>query len=154
MPTEAELIEKLRKIEALYQRPGTDGERAAAANARDRVRARLAVQEPAEPLLEQRMSMPDGWSQRLIVALLRRHGIAPYRIRGQRRTTVMARMTDRFARETLWPQYQQLSALLRAHLAEVTERVIVQAVWRDVGDVAERPDAPPGENAAGAGPGV
>ena len=47
MPSDYDqLIAKLRKIEQLFARPGTDGERQAARHASDRIRARL---EPLEP---------------------------------------------------------------------------------------------------------
>jgi len=41
MMTEADLRLKLRKIEALFERPGTTGERNAAAAARERLNAKL-----------------------------------------------------------------------------------------------------------------
>lgn len=43
-----ELTEKLRKLEALYQRPGSDGEKQAAALAIQRVRYRLAAHKKYE----------------------------------------------------------------------------------------------------------
>jgi len=41
--TEEELVEKLEKIERLFAGATSDGEREAAAQARDRVRSRLAA---------------------------------------------------------------------------------------------------------------
>lgn len=143
MSTEAELIERLRKIKALYERPGTEGERAAAAQALHRMRARLREIQHTETPIEFQFSMPDKWSRMAFVALLRRHGIAPYRYRGQRRTTVMARMTKDFCDKTLWPEFEQVSSVLRAHLEEVTNRIIGEAIWTDVGDAEERSGPPP-----------
>lgn len=57
--------------------------------------------------------MPDMWSRRVFVALLRRHGLRPYRYSRQRRTTVMASVSKRFVDETLWPQYKAFSGTLR-----------------------------------------
>ncbi|MEZ4335001.1 MAG: hypothetical protein R3B82_00045 [Sandaracinaceae bacterium] len=131
------LIAKLRAIEALYSRPGTEGERAAAANARARILDRLrAAERPAVPI-EFRFSMPDMWSRRLFVALLRRHGITPYRYRGQRHTTVMAKVQERFVDVTLWPEYQELNATLRAYLDDVTQRVVAQVVHEDLSEAVE-----------------
>ncbi len=48
--------------------------------------------------------MPDMWPRRVFVALLRRYGIRPYRYRRQRYTTVMAKVSQRFVDDTLWPQ--------------------------------------------------
>ena len=116
---EARLVEKLRKIEGLFARAASAGERAAAESARDRIRQRLEQLEKSERAVEYRFSLPDAWSKSLFIALLRRYGIEPYRYSGQRRTTVMARVTRTFAEEVLWPEYQQLNATLRAHLESV-----------------------------------
>jgi hypothetical protein len=134
--SEARLIEKLRAIEALHARPGTAAEGQAAANARERIRQRL--EEAAAPPdisalpIEYRFSMPDVWSRRVFVALLRRYGIQPYRFAGQRRTTVMAKVTRRFVDETLWPQYTAVNTELREYLSEVTDRVVATVIHEDL----------------------
>jgi len=140
---EQRLIEKLRKIEALFARATSAGERAAAESARDRIRGRLEQLEKAERAVEYRFSLPDGWSKSLFMALLRRYGIKPYRYSGQRRTTVMARVTRTFANDVLWPEFQQLNESLRAHLESVTKRVITQAIHGDQADAEERPGQEP-----------
>lgn len=88
---EARLLEKLRHIEALFAGAATDGERVAAAEARARIQLRLKQTEEADPPMEYKFSVADGWSAKLFMALCRRYGIKPYRYRGQRRTTLMAR---------------------------------------------------------------
>jgi len=50
MHDEAALVAKLHKIEALFARPGTDGERVAAGIARDRIRERLRQLEVTSPM--------------------------------------------------------------------------------------------------------
>lgn len=134
---EARLIEKLRAIEALYARPGSEGERAAAEGARERILERLRELAATDPPVEFRFSMADMWSRRVFVALLRRYGIQPYRFRGQRHTTVMARVSKRFVDETLWPEFQSVSATLRSYLEEVTTRVVSQVIHADVSEAAE-----------------
>ncbi len=134
--SEARLIEKLRAIEALHARPGTSGERQAAANARDRILERLAEVSTEDLPVEHRFSMADMWSRRVFVALLRRYGIRPYRYRRQRYTTVMAKVSRRFVDETLWPQYEAFSASLREYLAEVTDRVVSQVIHDDLTEAA------------------
>jgi 23S rRNA C2498 (ribose-2'-O)-methylase RlmM len=141
---EERLVEKLRKIEALFARATSAGERVAAENARDRIRQRLEQLERSERAIEMRFSLPDAWSKALFVALLRRYGLEPYRYAGQRRTTVMARVARTFAAEVLWPEFQELHATLRAHLESVTERVIAQAIHGDQGEAEERPGQGPG----------
>lgn len=124
---ERRLIERLEKIEALFARPGSDGEKAAAGSARERILARLEQLERVEQPEEFRFSMPDSWSRRLFLALLRRYGIKPYRYRRQRRTTVMAKVAPSFCNEVLWPEYQEIVQTLRMHLDSVTDRIIGEA---------------------------
>jgi hypothetical protein len=137
---EARLIEKLGKIEALFARAASDGERAAAGSAIDRIRERLREVEKREKAIEFRFSLGDAWSKRLFLALLRRYGIEPYRYRGQRRTTVVARVAPSFCREVLWPEFEQLNATLREHLESVTKRVVAEAIHRNVSEPEERPE--------------
>jgi hypothetical protein len=151
---EARLIEKLRKIEALFARAASAGERAAAESARDRIRQRLEQLEKSERAVEYRFSLPDAWSKSLFIALLRRYGIEPYRYSGQRRTTVMARVTRTFAEEVLWPEYEQLNATLRDHLESVTRRVIARAIHGDPADAQEHPGREPKARSPQGFPGV
>jgi hypothetical protein len=144
--TEAELLEKLSRIEALFAGTTFEGERNAAANARDKLRARIAELVATDPPREHQFSLPDIWSVKLMVALLRRYDIEPYRRRGQRKTTLMARMPKRFLEETLWPEFVQLSDELQRYLAEITDRVIAKAVHADATEPKEAPKPlPPGK---------
>jgi hypothetical protein len=137
------LIEKLRKIEALFARPGTAGERAAAGRARDRIRERLRLMEKVEAPVAHRFSIRDPWSYRLFTALLLKHGLRPYRHPGQRRTTVMVRVTRTFVEKTLWPQFRTADRILRQNLNEVTQRIIAKAFS---GDLTDRRERPPGNS--------
>jgi len=138
MREEDRLVEKLRKIEALFARPSTEGERAAAGEALDRIRRRLRDLERVERPVEYRFSLPDAWAKSLFIALLRRYGLKPYRYPGQRRNTVMVRVTATFVNETLWPEFSEFYKSLRAHLEEVTNRVIAEAVCKDASEVEVR----------------
>ena len=135
---EDRLVEKLRKIEALFARPSTEGERIAAGGALDRIRRRLRDLERAERPVEYRFSLSDTWAKSLFIALLRRYGLQPYRYPRQRRNTVMVRVTATFVNETLWPEYQEFHKSLRAHLEAVTTRVIAEAISGDATDVEVR----------------
>ena len=137
MSTESQLREKLRKIEALFAGAGTDGERLAAEAARERIRARLKDAERADPPIEMQFSLADQWSRRLFVALCRRYGLAPYRYRRQRYTTVMLRVPRGFAEQVLWAEFRELNQALQAHLNEVTLRVIREDVDADASEAAE-----------------
>lgn len=134
---ETRLIEKLRAIEALFAGATTPGEQAAAGQARETIRARLQQVQREDPPVEYRFSMPDVWSRKVFLALLRRYDIQPYRQRGQRHTTVMAKVSKRFVDETLWPEYLQLSDTLRVYLAEVTDRVVKQVLHEDSSEAEE-----------------
>ena len=78
----------------------------------------------------------------MFVALLRRYGIRPYRYKRQRYTTVMARVSEKFVDETLWPEYQEISETLRDYLSEVTDRVVSQVIHKDSSE-AEVVEEPP-----------
>lgn len=135
---EARLVEKLQKIETLFAQTPVAGERAAAESARERIRERLRQIEKTEPAIEFRFSLPDAWSKALFLALLRRYELAPYRYRGQRRTTVMVRVTRTFVNQVLWPEFRQLNETLRHHLDSVTQRIIGTAIHRDRSEAEER----------------
>ena len=135
---EQQLIARLRKVEALFARPGTEGERRAAEHASHRIRARLTALEAIEPAVEFRFSLTDAWSRSLFIAVLRRHGVIPYRYRGQRRTTVMVRAAKSYVDATLWPEFLQLQIVLHEHFEAVTKRVIAQAIGAEAGDVELR----------------
>lgn len=133
------MIEKLRAIEALFAGATTEGERTAAEGARERIQQRLRELEARDPPIEYRFKLADDWSRRVFLALLRRYGLRPYRYPRQRRTTLMVRVPRRFVDETLWPEFEQLSSALRAHLEEITQRVVGQVIH---GDSSEAPEVP------------
>jgi len=140
MTDERSLIEKLERIEALFARAGTEGERAAAGEAAERIRRRLREVAKSDPPVEYRFGVTDGWSRKLLLALLRRYGVHPYRYRSQRRTTIMARVSRSFVDETLWPEFCEFNRTLQAYLSEVTDRVIAKAISPEGQDEEVRPD--------------
>jgi hypothetical protein len=134
---EERLLEKLGRIEALHAGATTEGERDAAANARARIQEKLRSLSASSPPEEFQLSVPDPWSRKLLLALLRRYELKPYRRAGQRHSTVMVKVPKRFLDETLWPEFTQLSETLGTYLAEVTDRVIAQAVDKDISEAVE-----------------
>ena len=135
---ERKLVEKLLLIENLFARAGTEGEREAAGKALERIKQRLEENQESDPPVEYKFTMRDMWSRRLLVALLRRYGIRPYRYSGQRYTTVMAQVPVGFVDQTLWPEFQQCDELLRTFLEETTERVIQNAIFSDSSEAEVR----------------
>src|SRR3981081_1779799 len=93
---EAQLREKLRKIEALFAGAGTAGEKAAAGAAADRIRALLGNAAGSEAPEEIRCSVPDIWSRQLFIALCRRYGINPFRYRRMHMQTVIVKAPRSF----------------------------------------------------------
>jgi len=137
---EGTLVEKLRKLEALHAGTTVDGEREAARLAAERIRARLAELRARETDVVLVYRLPDPWTRQLFLALCRRYGLVPYRERGQRSTTVMVRAPKTFQEGTLWPEFKTLSKELTAHLRELTERVIREAIHDDVAEATETDD--------------
>ena len=148
MPTdivEGTLLEKLRKIEALHAGTTVDGEREAARRAAERIRARLAELRGREQDIIMQYALPDPLKRRLFVALCRRYGLKPHRERGQRYSTVQVRAPQTFQQRTLWPEFLALAEVLHAHLEEITERVVREAIHTDTSEAAEgEPKALPG----------
>jgi hypothetical protein len=136
---EGTLIEKLRKLEALYAGTAVEGEREAARRAAERIRERLEELRGREEEVVLAYRLHDPWSRKLFIALCRRYGLTPYRERGQRRTTVLVRVPRTFNDRTLWPEFKALSDELVASLDELTNRVIREAINDDV---SEPPEAP------------
>jgi hypothetical protein len=138
MTPEQILREKLRKIEALFAGAATAGEKAAADAAADRIRARLRKATGNEKIEEVRFSVPDVWSRQLFIALCRRYGLAPFRYRRMHRQTLIIKGPRSFIDQTLWPEFQDLSAALSAYLSEITERLIREEVHGETSDAEER----------------
>jgi hypothetical protein len=138
---EAKLIEKLLKIEALFSGAATEGERASADLARQRILRRLAELIPEDPPVEYKFTFRDMWSHKVFVTLLRRYGLKPYRYYRQRYTTVMVQVPKRFVDETLWPEFQEINSELNAYLQEVTDRVVKKVLHEDASEavVVDRP---------------
>ncbi|MEW5851250.1 MAG: hypothetical protein AB2A00_20855 [Myxococcota bacterium] len=136
---ERKLREKLAKVEALLSGAGTAGEQAAAANARERIMARLAEMARADPPVEHQFSLPDTYSRALFVALARRYGMAPYRKRGQRRGTVMLKAPAGFIKDIFFPEFRQLADELHALLAQATQELVSRVVHADTSEEGEAP---------------
>jgi len=137
MNAEQALREKLHKIEVLFAGAATDGEKAAAGAAAERIRERLGRSSDTEKQEETRFSIPDAWSRQLFIALCRRYGLHPYRHRRMHRQTILIKAPKSFVEQVLWPEFQELSAALVAYLSEITEKVIREEVHRETGEAEE-----------------
>ena len=126
---------KLAKVEALFRRAGSAGERAAAGAAMERLQGRLPGSgRNREPEVELQFSLPDTWSVSLFVAVCRRHGLRPFRYKRQRRTTVMVRTRERAFNRVVWLEYSRLQTELEDYFEDVTNHLIERAMGSDGDD--------------------
>ena len=129
------LRERLSKLEALFARAGTAGERAAAGAAIERLQERADRAAP-EPEVELQFSLPDVWSLHLFLAVCRKHGVHPYRYHRQRRTTVMVRVQERAFDRLVWAEFSRLQSALEIYFEETVEHLITQTMHSDGDDRA------------------
>lgn len=135
MVDDEELRAKLAKVEALFRRAGSEGERAAAGAAMDRLHGRLAGSAgKEEPEVELQFSLPDAWSVSLFVAVCRKHGIRPYRYRRQRRTSVVVSAREREFNRVVWPEYSRLQTELESYFEDVTDHLVSRVMGADGDD--------------------
>ena len=128
--------DRLAKLEALFARGATEGERAAAGAALERMQARLDLggKAAAEPEIELQYSLPDVWAVKLFVALCRKHEIKPYRYPRQRRTTVMVRVRKSEFERTIAAEFQSLHRELTGYFSEMVEHLIGNVMKSDGDD--------------------
>ena len=129
------LRSKLAKLETLFRRAGTAGERDAAGAAIDRLTERLS-EDAADPEVELKFSFPDSWTVRLFLAVCRKHGLRPYRYPRQRRTTIMVRAREREFDAIVWPEFSSLLTELTIYFEEIVDHLVTEAMRAD-GDDAE-----------------
>ncbi len=131
------LEDKLAKLEALFRRAGTEGEKQAAGFALSRLRKKKVSE-----VVEQGVTLDNPWSVQLFVAVCRKHGIEPYRHARQRRTTVMMMVDPKMLKDTLLPQFQELQNELYNYMNDVTRHLIEKGLGSDGDDTTMGP--PPG----------
>jgi hypothetical protein len=140
MASEDQLREKLRKIEALFAGAGTPGERAAAGAAAERIRKQFETASRTERLEEYKFSVVDPWARQLFIALCRRYGLKPFRYSRMHRQTVVVKGPPSVIDRVLWPEFQELSAALTAHLSAITSKIIREEVHEAEQDADEIED--------------
>jgi hypothetical protein len=138
--TRDDIIDKIRKVEALYTGTDSKGEMQAARSALDRLQAQLSA--APEEAVEFQFSLPDPWKRQLFLALIRRHGLKPFRLPRQRTSTIMVRVPRSVLDTVIWPQFTQLSSLLHDYLSEATRDIITRSVHGDVSEASEQLSLP------------
>ncbi len=143
MVAQANLRERLHKIEALVDGAATPAERDAAEAAVARVRAKLEPVPTDGEAEELQFQIADDWSRHLFVALCRRNGVEPYRHARDDRALVTVRGTRALVEGVLWRQFANLDAELRTYLTEVTLKIIREEIHADASDAREIAEALP-----------
>ncbi len=128
---DSDLRSRLSKLEALFARAGTHGERDAAGAAIERLQERL---KESDEVIELQFGLSDVWSVRLFVAVCRKHGVDPYRYPRQRRTTVMARAPRKFLEDVVWAEFSALQDELNTYFTETVDHLISAAMNSDGDD--------------------
>ena len=126
------LRDKIEKIEALFAGTTYEGERHAAGLALERLRALLEKEKSSDPAIEHKFTRFDPFSKKLLIALLRRYGLEPYRYHGQKYTTLNVKCSKRFMNDVIWPEFVELDTTLTAHLNEVVDRIIAEHIHGSV----------------------
>jgi len=118
------ILEKIKKIEALIQGATTDGEKKAAVSAKERIVSKYPEVEIFCNKKEYRLYTSDAWHKKLLVALCRKYGIKPYRYYRQKRTTVVVNINEEFLHKVLWKEYLEYSELLEKLVEDITGDLI------------------------------
>jgi hypothetical protein len=78
----------------------------------------------------------------VLIALLRRYDLRPYRRRRRRHTTVMVKVPKPLVDDTPWLEYQQIAAAMRGYIDRVTDRIVADVIDRDGSEPHERAEPP------------
>ena len=96
------LLDRIRKIEALISGASTNGEKNAAKTAKERILKKYPELEIHRNPVEYRLSTNSEWDKKLLLAICRKYGIKPYRYHRQKYTTVMVNINEEFLTKVLW----------------------------------------------------
>ncbi len=119
-----DLLEKIKKIEALIAGAKTHGEKSAAMSAKDRILKKYPGLEIHKNPVEYRLSTGSSWNKKLLVAICRKYEVRPYRYHRQKYTTVMVRVNEDFLNNVLWKEYLEYSEKLEELVTEITDQLI------------------------------
>lgn len=114
-----DLVEKIRKIEALIAGTKSDGERQAAEFAKQRLQEKITVQP-----IEYTVRLHSRWEKKLFVAICSKYGLRTYRYMRQKYTTAMVRVAKPFMESVLWPEYNKYASILHKLTEEISSDLI------------------------------
>lgn len=116
-----DIVDKIRKIEALIAGAKSDGERQAAEFAKQRLQDKIAAQ-PVEYTV--RLNSP--WKKKLFLAICRKHALNTYRYARQKYTTTMVQVSKPFMDLVLWPEFNKHASILDKLADEILNDLIAK----------------------------
>ena len=120
----ADILDKIKKIEALILGATTVGEKIAAISAKQRILDKYPGIEINKQQKEWALRTQDNWHKKLLIALCRKYEIKPYRYARQKYTTVMVKINEEFLNKVLWPEYLEYSKHLEQLMEEIANDLI------------------------------
>jgi len=114
-----DLLEKIRKIEALIAETQYEGERQAALMAKRRLQEKIG-DEPREYTIR----LQNSWSKRLFVAICGKHGLSTYRYARQKYTTAMVRVRKSFMDSVLWPEFCKYDEIFQKFAGDIMKDLV------------------------------
>lgn len=114
-----DLLEKIRKIEALIAGAKTQGERQAAELAKQRLEGKIAAQ-PVEFTIR----LHNIWQKKLFVAICAKYQLKPYRYARQKYTTSMVRANPALLKEIVLPEFQKFDKIFEELANEIMADLI------------------------------
>lgn len=118
-----DLLEKIKKIEALIASSKSDGEKLAASLAKNRLLERSREEAAAKPV-EYTVPLGNHWRKKFFVAICSKHELRTYRYKRQKYTTAMVRANPALVEGILWPEFKKYSALLEELVEEIINDLI------------------------------
>jgi len=119
-----EILEKIKKIEALISGATSTGEYNAAQNAKKRLLERYPEVEIYKNAKEYSLRTGDMWQKKLLLAICAKYGVNTYRYSRQKYTTTMVRINEKFLNEVIWKEFLEYSEKLSELLNEITSDLI------------------------------
>ena len=119
------LLDKIKKIEAIIASSKSDGEKQAAALAKSRLLERHEEEKASKPV-EYTVPLGNHWRKKLFIALCQKYQIRPYRYKRQKYTTVMIRADSSLVENILTPEFNKYAAMLEELAEEILGDIISQ----------------------------
>ena len=115
-----DILERIKKVEALISWAKSEWEKQAAMFAKERILKKYPEIENTQNKKEYKIYTQDSWHKKLFSAICRKYWIKPYRYYRQKYTTVNININEDFLNEVLWKEYLEYSEILEKLVWDVT----------------------------------